>query len=82
MNKPHLVDWTNAGIGALALGALAYLNVKTTEIEVTVAQTKGAIEYETELLKDLKEDYEELDGKVDKIDDRLVKVETTLGLGE
>ncbi len=78
MNKPHIVDWTNAGLSALVLGVVGWLVIEITQVKVVVAEVKGKIEYETNLIKDLNEEYQELDDKVDSHESRLVVIEKVL----
>lgn len=80
MNKPHLVDWTNAGLSAMVLAVMGWIVTELTQVKIGVAEMTGKIEYETKLIKDLNEEYQSLDEKVDEHENRLVVIEKVLEL--
>ena len=84
--KPHVVDWTNTGLSVVVLGVIGYLSttldgVKTTigETRAEVGEMRGDIKFETGLVKELKEDYEGLDARVEDHELRLALLESTGG---
>ena len=79
-SKPHGIDWANLGVGGIIIGALGWLSVGLNEVKVEVAETRGAIQYETQLLKELNEEYQEHGETLENHEKRLVRVEAVLEL--